>query len=31
MLPLPSPICHIDYNFNAHGDDWKLCGCKEPK
>ena len=30
MLPLPSPICNIDYNFNSHGDDWMLCGCKEP-
>lgn len=30
MLPLPSPVCKIDFNYNAHGDDWKLCGCKEP-
>ncbi len=30
MLPLPSPICHIDFNFNFHGDDWILCNCKEP-
>lgn len=29
MLPLPSPVCKIDFNFNAHGDDWKLCGCKD--
>jgi hypothetical protein len=30
MLPLPSPICHIDFNFNSHGDDWKTCNCMEP-
>ena len=30
MLPLPSPVCHIDFNYNSHGDDWKTCNCQQP-
>ena len=29
MLPLPSPVCHVDFDYNAHGDDWKGCNCQE--
>lgn len=28
MLPLPSPICRVDFNYNLHGEDWK-CGCND--
>ena len=28
MLPLPSPNCKVDFNYNLHGEEWK-CGCNE--
>jgi len=28
LIPLPAPICDVDYNYKKHGDDWK-CGCDE--
>lgn len=28
IVPLPSPNCATDWNYNSHGSDWK-CRCNE--
>ena len=28
IIPLPSPDCETDWNYNFHGDDW-VCKCNE--
>ena len=28
LIPLPSPDCAKDWNYNEHGEDWK-CRCNE--
>lgn len=30
LLTLPAPICSIDFNYKAHGEDW-LCGCEQKR
>lgn len=28
IIPLPSPDCAVDWNYNFHGMDW-VCKCNE--
>lgn len=28
VVPIPSPDCAVDWNYNEHGKDWK-CRCNE--
>lgn len=28
MVPLPSPTCNLDWDYEQHGDDW-VCDCKD--
>lgn len=28
IIPLPSPDCETDWNYNQHGQDWK-CRCDD--
>lgn len=28
IIPLPSPDCAVDWNYNFHGMDW-VCRCNE--